>query len=247
MEDGSSPQAESETKQQFVKEDFTDLDTVTHKGYNIFRYNGTETKHKEISDLFDEWDDSHGDKCRNTSKRNIFHGSNNSGTYIFANCGSDKTLSNKESTIIKQFKPYSKEAIKLFKQAVELADVPVNWAESESLHWILKQESGGYVGKPNYTIRTKDGRLAANNPETWAEIHYELKHGTLKPGSRRAKSSATGLGQLLLRNVEEYYPSGVDGIGVPLEEAAGMLAYIKDRYGNPDVAKRLYGSKHEGY
>jgi SLT domain-containing protein len=63
----------------------------------------------------------------------------------------------------------------------------------------------------------------------------------------RARSSASGLGQLLLANVDEHYPDGRAGIGDPLNEAAGMLSYIKKRYGNPDEAWRMYGRYHEGY
>ena len=32
-----------------------------------------------------------------------------------------------------------------------------------------------------------------------------------------------------------------------MEEAVGMLKYIKARYGHPDTAWRLYGTRHEGY
>mgnify|MGYP003467014399 CR=1 FL=1 len=66
---------------------------------------------------------------------------------------------------------------------------------------------------------------------TFASVHAELKSGRIS-----ARSSATGLGQLLLSNVDKYYPNGRAGIGDPVQEAAGMLAYIKDRYGSPDVA-----------
>jgi SLT domain-containing protein len=73
-------------------------------------------------------------------------------------------------------------------------------------------------------------------------VHEELKSRNIT-----ATSSATGLGQLLLRNVEAYYPSGVQGIGNPEEEAVGMLLYIEDRYGTPDNAWSQYGKHHEGY
>ncbi len=69
----------------------------------------------------------------------------------------------------------------------------------------------------------------------------------LRNGQKTTRSSATGLGQLLLSNVDRYYPDGRQGIGDPLQEAAGMLRYIQDRYGTPDNAWRLYGTRHEGY
>jgi SLT domain-containing protein len=55
------------------------------------------------------------------------------------------------------------------------------------------------------------------------------------------KSTASGLGQLLLSNVDKYYPDGRNGIGDALNEAVGMLRYIHDRYGSPEVAGSVYG------
>ena len=135
------------------------------------------------------------------------------------------------------YRPRSDAAIDLFERAAVLAGVPRAWARSEGLHNILERESrGGVVGIPNYTYGV------GLSVDAWRSIHADLRDGRI-----RARSSATGLGQLLLRNVDVYYPNGRDGLGVPLQEAAGMLAYIKDRYGNPDNAWRLYGKRHEGY
>jgi len=136
-----------------------------------------------------------------------------------------------------RYEPFSGEARALFREAAKRAGVPEAWADSPGLHNILKRESNGVVGIPNYTY---GGRK--KNPAQWGQIHAELKSGKIS-----AKSSATGLGQLLLRNVDRYYPSGRAGIGDPVEEAAGMLAYIKDRYGSPERAWALYGKLHEGY
>ncbi len=135
------------------------------------------------------------------------------------------------------YAPRTDACIDLFERAAVLAGVPKTWARSVGLHEILQKESrGGVVGIPNYTYGTQ---LPL---DVWRDIHADLRKGII-----RAKSSATGLGQLLLRNVDVYYPNGREGIGVPLQEAAGMLAYIKDRYGNPDNAWKLYGTRHEGY
>lgn len=138
---------------------------------------------------------------------------------------------------VKTFKPFSPEARALFTEAAKLAGVPASWANSAGLHNILAKESRGRVGVPNYTYGAR-----ARNPSQWANVHNELKRGRIS-----AKSSATGLGQLLLSNVEKHYPSGRKGIGNPLEEAAGMLSYIKDRYRTPERAWSLYGKLHEGY
>jgi hypothetical protein len=139
---------------------------------------------------------------------------------------------------IVRYAPRSDAAIALFRQAAPLAGVPESWASSRALHSILQAESDGIVGRPNYTY----GQLAREDVSYWPGIHRDLRRGVI-----RARSSATGLGQLLLDNVERFYPSGRNGIGNALEEAVGMLAYIKDRYGSPERAWELYGQLHEGY
>ena len=146
---------------------------------------------------------------------------------------------------IKRYTPHSAEAIALFEKAAPLAfgpsspnGVPTSWASEPGLHNILAKESRGFVGIPNYTYRDR-----ATQESEWNGVLDELREGQIT-----ATSSATGLGQLLLRNVEKYYPSGRLGLGVPVEEAAGMLAYIADRYGTPENAWNSYGKMgHEGY
>lgn len=146
---------------------------------------------------------------------------------------------------IKRYAPHSAEAIALFEKAAPLAfgpaspnGVPTSWASEPGLHNILDKESDGFVGRPNYTYRDR-----ATQESEWNGVLDELREGQIT-----ATSSATGLGQLLLRNVEKYYPSGRLGLGVPVEEAAGMLAYIADRYGDPANAWASYGKMgHEGY
>jgi LysM repeat protein len=138
---------------------------------------------------------------------------------------------------MQRYEPGSAEAKALFREAARVAGVPQSWADSHGLHQILRRESNGQVGIPNYTYGSR-----RNSPEGVAAIHDELRNGQIT-----ARSSATGLGQLLLSNVDRYYPNGRAGIGDPVQEAAGMLRYIQDRYGNPDNAWRLYGTRHEGY
>lgn len=135
------------------------------------------------------------------------------------------------------YRPGSKEQIALFTRAAILTKLPTTWAHAPGLIAILTRESGGQVGRPNYTYGAR-----AQDPCAWAGIHTELL-----AGQKTAKSSATGLGQLLLANVETYYPSGRRGIGNAVEEAAGMLRYIAARYGTPDRAWAQYGVHHEGY
>ncbi|HLD00898.1 MAG TPA: hypothetical protein VJC39_04080 [Candidatus Nanoarchaeia archaeon] len=157
------------------------------------------------------------------------------------------------------YPPHSEKAIKLFEQAAPLAGVPVDWASKKSLHSILAKESGGKVGLPNYTIRmgkrygSLEGEMASKHPEVWPIIHQYIrdevfiaelmKNDHIKSMSGRDPSGATGLGQLLGTNAAKYYPSGRAGIGNPLEEAAGMLAYIKAAYKDPETALECYGKK----
>ena len=143
----------------------------------------------------------------------------------------------KSEFIPKQYVPFSSEAVQLFETAAQISGLPVEWAKSSGLHSLLKEESGGWVGIPNFTY----GRRVKNIKE-WAKIHDELRDGKVT-----AKASATGLGQLLSKNVSIYYPSGLNGIGKPLEEAIGMLRYIKNRYKTPEAAWEQYGSKGYGY
>jgi SLT domain-containing protein len=136
------------------------------------------------------------------------------------------------------YPPFSQEAIALFTQAAQAAGLPTSWASSPGLHNILARESEGVVGVPNYTYARRGSGTA-----WYTQIWDELRRNVIT-----AASSATGLGQLLLDNVERYYPSGRNGIGNPLEEAIGMLRYIKARYGSPDNAWSNYGHMgFEGY
>jgi peptidoglycan hydrolase-like protein with peptidoglycan-binding domain len=137
------------------------------------------------------------------------------------------------------FPPFSDEARALFREAAALVGLPSWWADEAGLHNILRRESGGYVGRTNYTYG------AGMNIDRWREIHDELRRGRIS-----ARSSATGIGQFLLANVDAHYPGGRTGIGNPLQEAAGMLLYIASRYGTPAAAWRFYtdpNKPHEGY
>lgn len=136
-----------------------------------------------------------------------------------------------------RYPPRSRELTALLRAAAPLAGVPKSWAIADSLHELIERESNGRVGLPNYTYGGNRGAVTR-----MVGVHADLRAGRI-----RAASSATGLGQLLLSNVDRHYPSGRDGIGVPIEEAAGMMGYIKERYGHPDVALRSYGVYHEGY
>lgn len=141
-----------------------------------------------------------------------------------------------------QYKPGSKEFVALFRAAANEVGFPDWWASSNGLKEIINRESRGWVGIPNYTY----GDLK-DDKSKWPIIWAELQSGDLSaPGAyspimgKNIRSSATGLGQLLLSNADRYYPAARFGIGVPLQEAIGALRYIKRRYGDPEQALNCY-------
>ena len=142
---------------------------------------------------------------------------------------------------VQQYTPGSPQQVALFTEAGRRIGMSeseaARWANSPGLQNILRRESNGQVGRPNYTYGER-----SRDPSQWASVQRELQSGRIT-----ARSSATGLGQLLLSNVERYYPSGRQGIGNPVEEAAGMMRYIQDRYRTPENAWAQYGRRHEGY
>ena len=100
--------------------------------------------------------------------------------------------------------------------------VPDN-LEGQALHELIARESGGYIGRPNYTFKER-----ARKYSEWAVIHAELRANQLT-----TVSSATGLGQLIVANVDTFYPNGRAGIGQASDEAVGMVRYIANRYTQP--------------
>lgn|GEM_PF-1338635 len=131
-----------------------------------------------------------------------------------------------ESTPFGRYAPGSDAAKDLFRQAAPLAGVDASWADSEALHKVLAKETQGRVGVPNYTFGNE-----VYSENLWGQMHAELRADMV-----RTSSTATGLGQLTLPNVDAYYPDGRAGIGDPVNEAVGMLRYIADRYGSPERA-----------
>lgn len=124
--------------------------------------------------------------------------------------------------------------MRLLEIAARVAGFPENWAKNSHLHDILRRESGGRVGILNYTIKDMD-----------TAQFRTLATSSTKKNPVGSRSTASGLGQLLLSNVDKYYPSGRMGIGDSFEEAIGFLRYIYDRYGHPDIARSMYGRMGE--
>lgn len=143
------------------------------------------------------------------------------------------------------YPPGSQKQIQLFRRAAKTAGVPESWASDPDLRFILAHESGGVVGIPNYTYGWR-----AEEAACWPLIHEQLRRGVntsgIVRGGKTLKSTATGLGQLTRANAKAHYPRGTEGIGDALEEAVGMLRYIKRRYGTVGWARRCYGKLCDG-
>lgn len=128
-----------------------------------------------------------------------------------------------------KFVPYSKEAIVLFTAAAQSVWLPAEWGKMESLHYILWRESNWEVWRLNYTIKGFS-----------EERFKEVASSTNARNPIWSSSTASWLGQLLLTNVDKYYPDWRSWIGDALNEAVWMMRYIKDRYGDPDIARSVY-------
>lgn len=129
----------------------------------------------------------------------------------------------------KRFQPNSEDTVKLFQISAKVAWFPESWASNSNLHYILWRESGWKVWILNYTLK-------------WVSTDRfrKLAMSSSAKNPVWAKSTASGLWQLLLSNVDKYYPSWRKWIWDPVEEAVWFMKYIADRYGNPDVARSVY-------
>lgn len=125
---------------------------------------------------------------------------------------------------IKNFPPYSKVAVSLFKIAAKVAWLPESWATNKNLHFILDKESDWEVWVLNYKLRSKK-----ISKDTFRKRAISRK-------SIWSRSTASGLWQLILANVDKFYPSGREWIWNPVEEAVWFMRYIKDRYKTPERA-----------
>jgi hypothetical protein len=133
-----------------------------------------------------------------------------------------------------QFVPWSKKCKELFMYACKIAEVPLEWSESESLHRLLEKESNWRVWVMNYEFK----KSATSSILDFKDYVLSNKDLTSWVISRRlwTVSNATGLWQMLISNVDRYYPEWREWIWKPINEAVWMLRYIKDRYWSPEKA-----------
>jgi len=152
----------------------------------------------------------------------------------------------------KRYVPGSEKAKELFRYAAVTAGLPVEWGDSEDLHYILKNESGGWVGRPNYKFNLlfgKDfnsGSRVSEWHKAWEIIRLDENLAQAKARHPNFTSRASGLGQLQPEHIKNYYPDKFQGVGDPVNEAVGMLRYIAKRYGSPAVARSVYGKGGKG-
>ena len=169
--------------------------------------------------------------------------------------------------VLKKYDQGSQEMIDLLAAAAPVAGVPASWASDLKLHKIIIEESGGYVGRPNFSYDRSplfsqkprgisDPSRVDDYPKVWETIKNRLTNeqltapGQFFKGSReKVYSRAAGLGQLQPKEMDKHMPSGRMGIGDPHEEAVGLLGYIKERYdtvGNAYKFKFTKGGKGSG-
>lgn len=136
-----------------------------------------------------------------------------------------------------QYVPWSKECQILFLYACKAANLPKEWAFSESLHRLISKESNGRVWIMNYTFKYK-----VSSPEQFKEVAVKNEWASSGQISRSlgVRSNATWLWQMLISNVDKYYPDWRKWIWVPISEAIWMLKYIEDRYWNPEIANNMH-------
>lgn len=141
--------------------------------------------------------------------------------------------------------PGSKDAIQLFTLAAMSMKPNMSieeakqWGMSEDLHFILAHESGWIVWLENYTL--KNAGIDWKTMKNRSLERSDLDGNRLAGSEFWVVSTAIWLGQLTMSN-EYLLPHWRKSIWIPLEEAIGMLQYIRERYGRPDIARKVYGT-----
>jgi len=142
-----------------------------------------------------------------------------------------------------RYEPFSRDAIALFTEAARLLGPEYDgWGSARGIHFVMGEESSGYVGIPNSAPRPY-------NPADWRNVWAQAR--ALNPNANPYGTEYIGLGQLgpdsegwgvwgTAHGSVRHMPRGPASYGVALEEAIGMLRYVKDRYGTPEVLDQWY-------
>jgi hypothetical protein len=135
---------------------------------------------------------------------------------------------------------FGKETEILFRCALQIAWLPEEWATSKEFAQLIWRESVASTGKGN-----------ERGLKVWV-LNHTIKWETTESFKRKAvesskkqnpigsKSTASWLWQLLLYNVDIYYPDWREGIWDPLNEAVWMVRYIAAAYNNPKNALKFH-------
>lgn len=123
--------------------------------------------------------------------------------------------------------------------ACEVLELPEQVASADGLHNIIRRESGGYVGRPNYTIHL-DGEAVSGiaSADAWPKVWERLRSGDVAElwPDGVSHSTACGLGQLLSSNMAQLGPTGVEGYGDGLAEMCALISYVLARYRAPGAS-----------
>jgi hypothetical protein len=139
-----------------------------------------------------------------------------------------------------RYQPGSEDAKSLMRAACSVLKVDPLIADAKGAHEIMQRESGGWVGRPNYTIQLDGLKMShVNNRARWPEVWAMLKASGSKaplwpPG--KTVSTACGLGQLLQSNMSHFGMEGLSDFGDPLAEMIAYMRYVRGRYRNPNVS-----------
>lgn len=135
-----------------------------------------------------------------------------------------------------RYAPRADETVELALAACEVLELPEQVASADGLHHIIRRESGGYVGRPNYTIHLNGVQMSQTTtvddwPRVWSRLCSGDVRGLWPDGV--SHSTACGLGQLLSSNMAQLSPIGVEGYGDALAEMCALISYVLARYRSP--------------
>lgn len=127
-------------------------------------------------------------------------------------------------------------------------------AEKEAWDYIISRESGGWLGRPNYTAdriqRYQDARVDKKvpyhkvaNQRAWAVFASDVRKSEAV-STYKVKSSAVCVGQLLGSNWVVHCPLGRAGIGEVVPSFAAMDSYMEGRYSGVLNAAEFYDMDH---
>ena len=139
----------------------------------------------------------------------------------------------------RRYSPGSEATRDLAADACTVLGLSRRLGESDGLHNIIRRESGGYVGRPNYTIHLDGVQMSDTaTADDWPKVWKRLRSGDVGElwPEGVSHSTACGLGQLLSSNMARLGPTGVDGYGDALAEMCALISYVLARYRAPGAS-----------